>query len=337
MTRLFAYLDHNVLDRMSKGDPNGIGQLLRRASLTPVFSRENLEEIRRSSGYEEKFLQVLESVEAEHLVPILSENCHYSGKFTVQRVSYLDTYRNYIDNVAPMPAFGYGMTGLLQKFYGGRRDESFGQVLSGGANEIHQLLQDACDDLEGVAELNEHDRLALQKALTAASGVVKEQNQALATLLDSYGSQTVKQFEETTGLGGKVLNNIRSPDVLRKIWTLVEAKLPADRVDLETFFGIKSTPDRDFSQLEKVNAIYHQLNFLGYHRDSTMHKHRRFIASFSDMTHAALASLCSVLISSDEGLVMKAAAAYEYLGLSTQILYYPADSLTVPNRSDLRT
>ena len=96
--------------------------------------------------------------------------------------------------------------------------------------------------------------------------------------------------------------------------------------DLETFFGIKPSPLRDAGRertiLEKVNAIYHQLNFVGYHRDSKMSQRRRFTASFSDMTHAALGSFCRVLMCGDEGLVMKAAAAYEYLDVPTRILHF---------------
>jgi hypothetical protein len=44
------------------------------------------------------------------------------------------------------------------------------------------------------------------------------------------------------------------------------------------------------------------------------------------MTHAGLASFCHVLICRDEDLVMKAAAAYEYLGIGTRILYYGANN-----------
>lgn len=46
--QLLAYLDHNILDLMSKGDPDDVAGFLIRASLTPVFSDENLAEIRRS-------------------------------------------------------------------------------------------------------------------------------------------------------------------------------------------------------------------------------------------------------------------------------------------------
>lgn len=38
--RFFAYLDHNILDLMIKGDPLGTKALLKEISLIPVFSDE---------------------------------------------------------------------------------------------------------------------------------------------------------------------------------------------------------------------------------------------------------------------------------------------------------
>lgn len=69
---LFAYLDHNILDLMTKGDPDGVSNLIQRTHLTPVFSDENLAEIRCSIGYEKKFLDVLEQIGARYLVPVFS-------------------------------------------------------------------------------------------------------------------------------------------------------------------------------------------------------------------------------------------------------------------------
>ncbi len=50
-----------------------------------------------------------------------------------------------------------------------------------------------------------------------------------------------------------------------------------------------------------------------------------FIASFSDMTHAGMATFCRLFFCRDEDLVMKASAAYEYLRLPTQIVHIKAN------------
>lgn len=52
---------------------------------------------------------------------------------------------------------------------------------------------------------------------------------------------------------------------------------------------------------------------------------RGFVRSSSDMTHAGIASFCHLLLCRDEGLVKKAAAAYEYAGVRTQIIHFQAN------------
>lgn len=122
------------------------------------------------------------------------------------------------------------------------------------------------------------------------------------------------------------IKNIKGPNALVKVWDSIRKGLPDPELDLETFFGIKPAPwspnpERELTVLENVNAIYHQLNFLGYYRDSNMKTVRGFNASFNDMTHVGLASFCQLLIASDTNLIIKASAAYEYLGLRTNIVF----------------
>jgi hypothetical protein len=329
--QLLAYLDHNVLDVMSKGDPDNVAGLLKRASLTAVFSDENLAEIRRSTGFEQTFLEVLERIEARYLVPTLDNQFKHTGKAEVRTVNPPKTYRAYAENVNALPTFGFGLSGMLQKLYGGRQSQSFEEIFSGGVGELRDLLMKLREDLASAPEVNDQARAQLEQVVADLPQLMKEQYASVASQLDSQPLPAVKQFEQATGLGPKVLKNVQRPDVVRKVWALVQKHLEGVEPDMEVFFGIKPFPfeadaDREKTTLEKVNAIYHQLNFLGYYRDSKMSKDRRFTASISDMTHAGLASFCDVLICRDEDLMMKAAAAYEYLGVGTRILYYGANS-----------
>lgn len=322
-----AYLDHNVLDLMTKGDPHSVAHLLKKASLTPVYSNENLAEIRRSVGYEKTFLNVLHQIGAQHLVPILDKDFKQTGTAEIQLVNPFDAFNSYIDNVDPMPEFGFGLSGMLQKFYGGREDQSFEEIFSGGVREFADLLASALEGLEDSPEVTEEVYAALEEAVVKLPEILKEQYKSFALQMDAEPAKPVKSFEQATGLGPKVLNNVRGPDVVRKIWALVQESFPWAEIDQEVFFGIKPFPfevdaNRERTTTEKVNGIYHQLNFLGYYRDSNMNKQPRFTASFSDMTHAGLASFCHVLICRDKDLVMKAAAAYEYLGVSTRVVHF---------------
>ena len=62
--KLFAYLDHNILDWMIKGDPLDTKGLLKRTSLKPVFSNETLKEIHGSKGSEQKLLDLLQPLDS---------------------------------------------------------------------------------------------------------------------------------------------------------------------------------------------------------------------------------------------------------------------------------
>src|SRR6266568_117671 len=154
-TALFAYLDHNVLDLMTKGDPDSVNGLLQRTHLIPVFSDENLAEIRRSTGYERKFLDVLEQSGARYLVPVLDERFRHTGRAEIRPVNPLDAYSAYIENVESLPDFGYGLTGMLQKFYGGRQHQSFCEIFSGGADELRHLLKKMEEGLADVQGLDD--------------------------------------------------------------------------------------------------------------------------------------------------------------------------------------
>lgn len=65
--RILAYLDHNVLDLMTKGDPHQVRELLKNNNLTPVYSDETLNEIQRSIGYECGFIELLEEIDAKYI------------------------------------------------------------------------------------------------------------------------------------------------------------------------------------------------------------------------------------------------------------------------------
>ena len=324
--QLFAYLDHNVLDRMTKGDPDAVIDLLKRSSLTPVFSDENLAEIRRSKGYEKNFLDILERIEARYLVPILDSRFKYTGNAEIRIVNPRETYHEHVNNVDVPSEFGFGLSGTLLKFYGGHEGRSFAESI-----ELRELFTSLRQDLAGLPEAGGDFLYQLDFVIAGISENMDLESDSIASQLDAQPGPVVKRLEKKFGIGPKILKNVQGPNVLRKIWTLVKERLPDVEVDMEVFFGIKPFPfevnaDRTRTTMEKINGIYHQLNFLGYYRDSKMVKQRRFTASFSDMTHAGIASFCHVLLSCDEDLNMKAEAAYEYLGVGTKVLQLPENN-----------
>lgn len=333
--RILAYLDHNVLDLMTKGDPHQVKELLKKNNFTPVYSDESLKEIQRSIGYESGFLELLNEIEAKYIEPILDQNFKQTGQANIHSVLPSDIYKRFLANQLEDSSGDFGMSEMLMKFYGGQPDQSFEEIFQQGAVDLQKHMKEA---LEGIGDISLDETIDMQgikKLIEDLPELMNSQSSRVAEELDEKEKSPVLEFEAKTGIGPVVLNNVKPPNVVEKIWQMLSDIEGFSEIDIETFFGVKphsfeADSDRERTIQEKVNAVYHQLNFLGYYRDSKMKKDRRFRASFSDMTHAGVASFCHLFLCRDEDLVMKAAAAYEYLGVNTRILHYKANKQIQP-------
>lgn len=326
---ILVYLDHNILDSIRKGDPYDIKNMLKEHNITPVYSHENLKEIKRSVGSEDIFLSILKELGAKYIEPTMEKNL-LTGSAKVNSFDVFDVWNWFLEKEVPMPEYGYGLTSMLEKFYGGRGDESFADIFSKGSDELKILLNDMLKGFESDEAFTEEIRIAIE----SLPELLKEEYQQISQYLDKQEQSPVKEFEKVTGLGALVLKNIKPPNVVVQVFDCVKNSMVGVELDIDMFFGVKSLPheannDREKTLSEKVNGVYHQLNFLGYYRDTDMKKTRGFVRSSSDMTHAGVASFCHLFLCRDEGLVVKAAAAYEYLGIKTKILHFQANKKEV--------
>jgi hypothetical protein len=314
-----VYFDHNILDRMTKGEYLGFVDLIKQNNLIAAYSSESLNEIKRSEGYQNSFLDILKAMDARHIVPNTDENFKYIGTAQVLEADPYDVYQSYIDDCKNLPKHGYGLADMLQKMYGGMADTTFSKIFEKGVKEAIESIQILESDID-VLDLSIEEKNNIKSYFRILPDFLEKEYSELGNMLDSNSVEnSVKNLEKITGLGPKVLKNISGHNLLIQVWGHVQKALPMEGQTLEKFFGIET--DRDLSIVEKANSIYHQLNYIGFYRDSNMKKERRFIASFSDMTHAGIATFCRYFFCKDKDLVMKASAAYEYLGLQTQIVY----------------
>jgi len=326
---LLAYLDHNILDLMTKGDPHKVKELLKKKKWTPIYSDETLKEIHRSKGYENIFLELLEEINAKFIEPILDGKFKQTGHANIHEVPAKAKYEQFLQNKRKMPVGNFGISETLMKIYGGKQDTSFEKINENGAKELQDYILETLDSIDDIdiPEKVSQEIKKIKELTNELPEILKGQTFSMTNELDKQHTSVIGGFEKETGISPRVLNNIDFPDVILKIWDIVSEKIDISNIDLETFFGIKpqlfeEDSGKERTLQEKVNAIYHQLNFLGYYRDSKMNLERRFKASFSDMTHAGIASLCHIFLSRDNDMVMKTRAAFEYLGVKTKILHY---------------
>ena len=233
-----VYLDHNILDQMTKGDPRNMKKIFESGELIVVYSNENLNEIKRSEGYENSFLEVLTNIKARYIVPNMDHKFRYIGTAQVHERDPIEAYNSYLNEVDEMPEYGYGMSGMLQKMYGGLVDQSFSEILAKGSNEIGEMLQIPDEDIDGL-DIDDSEKIIVKNYLKMLPGILNQRFSDLGSMLDKNAVEnSVKELERTTGIGPKVLKNISSPNTLSKIWDHAKEDLNGANITLEKFFGL---------------------------------------------------------------------------------------------------
>lgn len=327
--KLTVYLDQNMLDMFVKSGLGEFGEMLAR-EYQVVYSDETLKEIKRSVGYESKFLEILNQLGAFHLKVCLGENFQPTGKAAITERDSYQAFNEYNSKEPVYDRIYKSMMLNVQKVYGGLSESTFEDIKDTQIDtydELHNFMLKNIEDLKPhfpelavqlEAQADEMKR-KLSDALSESARLASE------NVSDSIGWSGIKDFRESLDIGPRQLNNIEPPNVIQQIWPLCREKLPKEvNITLEQFFGIESNPiypKIEFFKYQKVDSIYNMLNMLGYHPDSKVHKERRFVAAISDQSHASFATFADILLSRDKSFLKKVEAAYEFLGVNTNIFH----------------
>lgn len=196
---ILGYLDHNILDSIRKGDSFDIRGLLDKNQITPIYSKESLKEIKRSVGSENEFLSILKDLGAKYIEPIYENNLP-TGKAQIHDTDVFFVWNWFLENDDPMPEYGYGLSSMLEKFYGGRRDETYAEIFSKGDAELKKIMDDVLEELDS----NECFTDEMKKAINSLTQMLAAQHQYISEKMDTLEQSPVKVFENATGLGAKV-------------------------------------------------------------------------------------------------------------------------------------
>lgn len=319
------YLDHSVLNQILKGRSNLV-EVVAAKNMKVVYSDANLAEISRSVGKEQEFISLLETLDAQYLRPVMDDQWRYTDCAVIESVAPAAAYDAYLKNQRESPVGDYGLRGLLQKFYGGHADQTFEDIAQAGQEDFNRLLDVLAHKLISSETPPGLDVNVFLRALPDIKSAFAAISTETGRMLDTDTSRNqVRAIDSELGVGPKDLNNLKGPGILKQIWDRIAPKIPEGAITFDEFFGQVRprwvTDTRPITRLEQINSAYHQLNFLGYHREEHMPK--RFDAHFRDLTHVGMASFCSLLLSGDERQVRKAQAVYEHLGIGTYAHHIP--------------
>lgn len=322
------YLDQNILDLFVKSKLIDFRKVIT-DSYQIIYSDETLNEIKRSVGYESLFLDVLCSLNAFHIqIKVEQPNFVITNQALISNSNPYEEFEAYNSNTSDSEALIKSSLQSSFKFSGGLKGLSLSDIHENQISIFNEYLDSHVDLLDSIP-------LELREEFISNASAMKEQYRDILktteitlkeNIIDERNWNGLKNYRDAVGIGPKELNNIDGPDVLEKIWQLYKSKPPYSNMnlDIHDFFCIKNNfifPDLPLHNHQKVTAIYRMLDTIGYYPDSNINKERRFIASMSDNSHAAMASFCDHLMSRDMNFIKKVSAAYEFLRIPT-IIYH---------------
>lgn len=323
-----AYLDQNILDLFVKYGIIDFAETLK-SKFQVVYSDETLKEIKRSGEYANKFLNVLIEIEAAHLKIVLEADFSITDNATITKRNPFDAYKEYCENEPVYDQVQKAMEQYLFKFSGGRTGDGISEINNEHKLAFSELLSHLQDQAVELSKEFPGIEVLIAKQSDLMMNQFEEslnetERQLKTNIKDDKNWSGVKDFRSVVGVGPVHLNNIQPPYVLKKIWELFQKVPPYNEMNqtIDKFFGLAINPiypEKPYFKHQKVTSIYNILNTLGYHPDSKVHKERRFVAALSDQSHASIASFSDFLFSRDKKFIKKVRAAYEYLGIPTQV------------------
>ncbi|MTJ02658.1 hypothetical protein [Idiomarina piscisalsi] len=327
------YLDQNILDLFVKSGLGSFGRQLM-DNFQVVYSDETLKEIRRSTGYERDFLDVLKGLGSYHLkVVVEGPGLLITDRATITDMDVFEVFEEYCRNDNGYGSVENSMNQWLFKFSGGRPEDSIADIHNEQSAAFSELMSDMLKNADALPDnLKENIKECSELMTEQYNSTLHEIEDTMSKdIPDTRGWNGIKSYRESVGIGPKELNNIAPPNVIEKIWDLIKIRLPEDsRVkSLDDFFQLRINPiypDRPYHLHQKVTGMYNKLNTIGYFPDSKVHQERRFVAAMSDNSHASMASFCNCLLSRDENFVKKVRAIYEYLEVPTEVVLAKVDN-----------
>ncbi|WP_201626125.1 hypothetical protein [Psychrobacter immobilis] len=229
-----VYLDQNILDKIVSYPSLVEGGSFLGYDYQVIYSNETLNEIERS-GEPDKFLQVLENLKARRMIFEVDQNFKITGAVIINPyINPLIVYKEYlsrdfIDEIASKMIIN-NMEFIFSLFsnessnsivdYANESRENF--------NSLHEQTLEIFKSVEG--EISEADYQFLEEIIKRD---FKEQSSHLDAVQDSMlenmsntgidlnsnnGHNGIRKLEDVTKIDGKILNNIKSPKILEKIY-----------------------------------------------------------------------------------------------------------------------
>lgn len=320
-----AYADHNILIRLSNPGSEAFCHKLKEM-FQIIFSLETINEIRRGVGFEEKMIKVLEDLEASYLDVTLDEDNRISDSASIYKIDLREWMNSGdTDEIGANALIASGQLFSL-KMMGGKPNLRFEDIISEQRNSFSALI----DKME--APLKELDSELASEYISNLRSSYDQILQTTSSQLQQHhgsgiGFEGVNLLRSELKVSPKVLNNIKPPNVLQKIWDILKTRQLVNQYNytLEDIIGISKNlthPGKPIYVFEKVIAVYGFLNSIGYNSDEDLQKDDGFRSSASDQAHASYGAFSNFLLTWDNRFAKKTKVVYEYLNIGAQVINF---------------
>lgn len=324
-----VYCDQNIWASILQGNLDDLLTHLKSIDgCVFVYSEATINEIARDMNLERRkaYIDLLAKLNARYMV-IQDDN-----SVQLLQCNPEEPLSNALNDKLSQTAMNT-MQQFLFKFHGGRKGEDFKEVLHEQVKMMENLfssLSSNIDTLQNDPTLSQNDLELLRDAREK----IKAGPQAFANMINDLGEsldRSIPNQKDFNGLkdiyteidcGPIILNNIKPPNVVDKIWDRFKNVLPAEKqlMTIDDYLSQHLT-SKSHLLFNKVNALYSFLNSIGYHSDKATYKENKFVASMTDHRHCGYGAFCAFVFSSDNRFIMKSSAVYEYFKINSQLMH----------------
>jgi hypothetical protein len=324
-TKPTIYLDQNVYDKIRRNSLDGFIDYLNE-NYTTIYSDETIVEMLANKNLSTGYLSILKSLDCKYMEIELTDKHRITDKarFVTHPVDKIVEMHN--ENENESAGVYEGIMDFGNKLVGGFKEQRFDQLIEKQKESLNNLLVNLENQLDSFDEphrsiLYRHIQAAKESYPCVFDELSKTINDKIPDQENYSGSN---DFRKAVKLGPRELQNIRTPNVVRKIWDLIREneQIKSANLSIEKFFGIDTNPiypNEDYPTYSKIISMFSVLNTIGYYPDKEIEKPNKYSGAQIDARHIANAIFCSGFLSFDQRLIKKGEAIYEFFNLGTVI------------------
>lgn len=300
MSKPLIYIDQNIIGLQLQG----IFNLSKRDDVIWIYSKEHFAEIRRSNE-PEKYLGVLDAMDAKLLDLVLDENWKITGEARlIENGTPYDHYDSYID-----------ATGDVD--FDDTIFDPFQVWVNGGGEE--GPLKDLSEKIaQQILRLNS----SLPFDTTEMTDKVKHIKPEFDSMVDEMISNGNDIHKTRAAFGDEkgAIGSISGEKQIEKIWEIISPTMQGCDISCDQFFGFDPIEKQGYENwpiylgIIGCNSV---LDILGFQAEKKCRKLNKIHNVRSDAGHIAMGAYCSAIISEDKRLVKRAKAIYEYKNIGT--------------------